>query len=445
MSSDLKHKLGLLSDPRQTEFGDYYLKQARFGIGPAFSKGKELFKRFFSASDDVTKATGKSKNVSVPSIKKDIAKNVAINQRAGDTILNTRVGRGAKVKVNDKGQRVLNIPGVGQGAHQRKILNQAGKDLAVTPTVRKGGDVVLRNLKNTDTGSTLKNLYGKAHNALTGAWDRAGILRSLPEQFQVLGSRTNVPKGFKGGLARMFGKGYVPNSGDASLIKSIFGGGRLGTTIDRASHLVRAPLHSMAGGVRATNLNWPGAFLIGSAGANNIEDSLKTALGPLGWMSINGGPSGMNSIVNSVTTQAGLAQLYKSMLDENQQEYNTQLDGANKMIANEINRSTDLEQKNLQLQNLLQDKGESLVHTQPNTEQAFANSALGAAAGGGLGLAGIYFARQMAIKRHAEQYGISEEEAERELERSGQLSSYMLAGVPAALGGYAGYNYGQSG
>jgi hypothetical protein len=64
---------------------------------------------------------------------------------------------------------------------------------------------------------------------------------------------------------------------------------------------------------------------------------------------------------------------------------------------------------------------------------------LGTLAGGGIGLGGIYLARRMAIKRYAEENNISEEEAESELARSGQLTSYMGAMIPALGLGTYGY------
>jgi hypothetical protein len=67
------------------------------------------------------------------------------------------------------------------------------------------------------------------------------------------------------------------------------------------------------------------------------------------------------------------------------------------------------------------------------------NSLLGAAAGGALGLGGVWIANQARIKSYARDNNLTEEEAEAELQRKGLLSSagaYGVGGLAAgALGG----------
>ena len=70
------------------------------------------------------------------------------------------------------------------------------------------------------------------------------------------------------------------------------------------------------------------------------------------------------------------------------------------------------------------------------------NSLLGAAAGGALGLGGVWIANQARIKSYARDNNLTEEEAEAEMKRKGLLSAagtYGIAGVgglaAGALGG----------
>ena len=401
--NDLQHKLNLLVSPSVLPYGKNQVKQARArGISNFFSK-------WFRGADDV--ADG-GKRVEAPgepiTNAAEVAnksENMTFVQGLKDRAVNTRLGRSTIETTTDaSGNKVRNIRYKNPYASGKTPKDSTGKMLdTVDPKYSFGNNPAqrvdtLRTLKPTDTGSTLKNLYGKGHNTVTGGIDRLKQLGRVPEELRYLTNRTiggskHNPTGLRESLKGMAGKGAFDPKGNLSLIRTYLGDGPLANITRGIAYPLKA---------------------ITNSGKNFLGGTLntKTGIAAGGYLYAN---DKFNEGLN--TGQGQLAQLGKA--------YN-QLQDSVKGVA----------QQNAQLQQQLEQA--TVPEGSVNIGRG-GNALLGTLAGGGIGLGGIYLARRMAIKRYAEENNISEEEAESELARSGQLTSYMGAMIPALGLGTYGY------
>ena len=326
-----------------------------------------------------------------------------------DRAVNTRLGRSTIETTTDaSGNKVRNLVYKGTNKPGRTPRDSTGKllDLVdpkynhlkwVRPHERIRVDT-LRTLKPTNTDSTLKNLYGLGHNTITGGIDRLKQLGRVPEEFRFLTNRTvggskHNPTGLRESLKGMAGKGAFDPKGNLSLIRTYLGDG---------------PLAKLTSGIA-----YP-LSAIANTGKNFLRGTLNTKTG-LGLGAYLGGEYAYNN--GLITGQGQLAQVGEA--------YNK--------LQNSVK---DIAKQNEQLR---QQMGAANKPSMSFDVNRGGNALLGTLAGGGIGLGGIYLARRMAIKRYAEENNISEEEAESELARSGQLTSYMSAMIPALGLGTYGY------
>lgn len=399
--NDLQHKLNLLVSPSVLPYGKNQVKQARArGISNFFSK-------WFRGADDV--ADG-GKRVEAPgepitnaAQSANTSKNMTFVQGLKDRAVNTRLGRSTIETTTDaSGNKVRNIRYKNPYASGKTPKDSTGKMLdTVDPKYSFGNNPAqrvdtLRTLKPTDTGSTLKNLYGKGHNTVTGGIDRLKQLGRVPEELRYLTNRTiggskHNPTGLLESLKGMVGKGAFDPKGNLSLIRTYLGDG-LGA---KATNFLAAPLKTITN----TGKN----FLKGTA-------------------------TGTGSLITA--SSAPLAYMYGAS------DSKEALETTSKHLEEQTNLFNQASNENAQLKQQLGEANQSGMSFDVNRG---GNALLGTLAGGGIGLGGIYLARRMAVKRYAEENNISEEEAESELARSGQLSSYMSAMIPALGLGTYGY------
>lgn len=400
--NDLQHKLNLLVSPSVLPYGKNQVKQARAkGISNFFSK-------WFRGADDV--ADG-GKRVEAPgepiTNAAEVAnksENMTFVQGLKDRAVNTRLGRSTIETTTDaSGNKVRNIRYKNPYASGKTPKDSTGKMLdTVDPKYSFGNNPAqrvdtLRTLKPTDTGSTLKNLYGKGHNTVTGGIDRLKQLGRVPEELRYLTNRTiggskHNPIGLLESLKGMAGKGAFDPKGNLSLIRTYLGDG---------------PLAKLTSGI-ATPIK-------------GVTNSLKNILGGVST------PTGL-----SLTGILGGGAAFNQGLSIGQGQQAQLVDAYNQSNA----AASNIAQQNKQLKQQLEQA--TVPEGSVNIGRG-GNALLGTLAGGGIGLGGIYLARRMAIKRYAEENNISEEEAESELARSGQLTSYMGAMIPALGLGTYGY------
>lgn len=401
--NDLQHKLNLLVSPSVLPYGKYQVKQARARAVSNF------FSKWFRGADDVAdggkRVEAPGAPITNPAQVASTSDNMTFMQGLKDRAVNTRLGRSTIETTTDaSGNKVRNIRYKNPYTSGKTPKDSTGKMLdTVDPKYNFGNNPAqrvdtLRTLKPTDTGSTLKNLYGKGYNTVTGGIDRLKLLGRVPEELRYLTNRTiggskYNPTGLRESLKGVFGKGALDPKGNLSLIRTYLGDGPLA----KITNSVATPIKGVTNSLK----NILGGTL-----------NTKTGIAAGGYLYAN---DKFNEGLN--TGQGQLAQLGKA--------YN-QLQDSVKGVA----------QQNAQLQQQLGEANQSGMSFDVNRG---GNALLGTLAGGGIGLGGIYLARRMAIKRYAEENNISEEEAESELARTGQLTSYMSAMIPALGLGTYGY------
>ena len=397
--NDLQHKLNLLVSPSVLPYGKNQVKQA--------SRSKAVsnfFSNFFRSADDVAdggkrvEAPGVNIN---PSQAANTSENMTFVQGLKDRAVNSRLGRSTiKTTTDASGNKVRNLVYKNPYTSGKTPKDSTGKMLDVAdPKYSFGKNPAqrvdtLRTLKPTDTDSTLKNLYGKGYNTITGGIDRLKQLGRVPEEMRYLTNRTiggskYNPTGLLESLKGMAGKGAFDPKGNLSLIRTYLGDG---------------PLAKLTSGI---------AYPL-KAIANTGKNFLKGTTTPTG----------------SILTASGFALPYMIGANDNR----TALETNSKHLDELTGLFNQQRNENAQLRQQLGAANQSGMSFDVNRG---GNALLGTLAGGGIGLGGIYLARRLAIKRYAEEKNISEEEAESELVSSGQLASYMSAIIPAlGLGAY---------
>jgi hypothetical protein len=285
----------------------------------------------------------------------------------------------------------------------KKIVQNAGDDL--TTQVPKelvnplGSDMVESTVSR--AGVSGDKFLGKTRNWIN---DLTGQFKLLPEEMRY---DVHAPKS---GL-REINYGFTPNArGSFDTAQTFLPQG------GRVSNFLKNPI--------VDNVNrWGGAIATGAlntAPATLRQFGRPALLAP----SIALGGLGMSGDI-----WGGIAQ---AQANERMQQQNKLDEGVNF-------------QKSLELNERAKELGQPAKGTDTaDPDSGFPmNSLLGAAAGGALGLGGVWIANQARIKSYARDNNLTEEEAEAEMKRKGLLGSAGMYGL-AGLGGAAAGAFGGS-
>jgi len=287
----------------------------------------------------------------------------------------------------------------------KKIVQNAGDDLTTqVPTNLKnpiGSELVESTVSR--AGVSGDKFFGKTRNKINNL---TGQFKLLPEEMRY---DVHAPKS---GL-REINYGFTPNArGSFDTAQTFLPQG------GRASNFLKNPI--------VDNINrWGGA--IGQGTLNTVPAALRqlsrpAVATPLATLT---GVAAINGDIWGGISQAQANARKSTELDQS--------DLANFQDRVDVtNRQTQLAEQKKQLEQYAKGTG--------TADSGFPmNSLLGAAAGGALGLGGVWIANQARIKSYARDNNLTEEEAEAELQRKGLLSSagaYGVGGLAAgALGG----------